>query len=286
MPEPDRTLLVVTDLDGTLLDAETYALDAAREALDALHNAGIPLVIATSKTRPEVEQIAAEIGGASIFIVENGGAIVRSASRRSTAADLGGGDEKIVIRELGTPRHQLIAALADIAKETGIRIRGFAALSLGEIVALTELSEENARLASERAFDEPFLLDEPDCLPAIAEAALRRRLRVTRGGRLHHLTGETDKGRALDVLLREMAGGGRRPFTIGLGDAANDLSFLQIVDRPIVIPRPDGLLDTSLAEALPGAELAPHAGPMGWNVAVLAVLEGRTLPIVAVGRRP
>ena len=73
---------------------------------------------------------------------------------------------------------------------------------------------------------------------------------------------------------------GRRPFTVGLGDAANDLSFLRLVDRPIVIPRPNGV-DPGLASALPHAERAPKAGPAGWNAAILAVLAGRLLPRVS-----
>jgi hypothetical protein len=62
--------------------------------------------------------------------------------------------------------------------------------------------------------------------------------------------------------------------------------MLLAVDRPIVVPRPDGSLDNELAAALPDAERAPAAGPVGWNAAVLAVLGGRSLPRVAPGVRP
>jgi len=50
------------------------------------------------------------------------------------------------------------------------------------------------------------------------------------------------------------------------------------VQHPIVIPRPDGTADPALAEGLPGAQLAPRAGPAGWNEAVLSILRGETLP--------
>jgi mannosyl-3-phosphoglycerate phosphatase len=281
MSKPTATLLVVTDLDGTLLDAETYVLDPAREALDALRAARVPLVVATSKTRAEVEPIGVMIGGNSIFIVENGGAILLPKSHESISGAAVRGDDATVILELGTSRDRLIAELADMARESGANVRGFAQLSVDEIARLTGLSEPQARLASKRDYDEPFLVDDPRHIPALEEAARRRGLCVTRGGRLHHLTGDTDKGRALRVLLDEMTRGSRDPFTIGLGDAANDLPFLDIVDRPIVIPRPDGLLDTALAAALPAAERAPYPGPAGWNLAVLAVLSGQTLPPVA-----
>src|SRR5512140_1450875 len=67
-------IVVITDLDGTLLDADTYAWEMARPALQQLKSRGIPLVLATSKTRAESEfwRSLLEIGDP--FIVENGGA--------------------------------------------------------------------------------------------------------------------------------------------------------------------------------------------------------------------
>jgi phosphoserine phosphatase len=69
---------------------------------------------------------------------------------------------------------------------------------------------------------------------------------------------------------------------VGLGDAANDLPMLRAVDRPIVMPRPGGALDPTLAAALPHAERARAAGPGGWAAAVLDVLAGESLPKVGV----
>src|SRR5690242_8205918 len=66
-------LIVFTDLDGTLLDAETYAFDASREALDALRARSVPLIPASSKTRAEIERLRADLDHHHPFIVENGG---------------------------------------------------------------------------------------------------------------------------------------------------------------------------------------------------------------------
>jgi mannosyl-3-phosphoglycerate phosphatase len=111
----------------------------------------------------------------------------------------------------------------------------------------------------------------------LEEAARRRGLRVTHGGRLHHLTGPTDKGRAVRTLcdLRPARPGAA---TVGLGDAANDLPMLREMDRPIVMPKREGGFDPVLAAALPNAERATGPGPAGWSAAVLAVLAGQTLP--------
>ena len=155
---------------------------------------------------------------------------------------------------------------------------------LEETMSLTGLPEPLARLARDRHYDEPFKVALPWRLPAILAAASRRRLRVTHGGRWHHLTGDTDKGTALRLLRQRIAGEHRRPFIVGLGDAANDLSFLSMVDRPIVIPRPNGL-DPGLSSALRYAERAPYPGPRAWNAAMLKVLAGEELPRVSTERR-
>jgi mannosyl-3-phosphoglycerate phosphatase len=107
---------------------------------------------------------------------------------------------------------------------------------------------------------------------------------VVHGGRFFHLTGPTDKGRALRELLALLSPRGRRFATVGLGDAANDLPLLEAVERPIVVPRPGGEPDAALAAALPAAERAPAPGPEGWNGAVLTVLSGGRLPAIAERR--
>src|SRR4030042_1090542 len=74
MKKTDR-ILVFTDLDGTLLDHRNYSFEPARPALRLLRESGIPLIICTSKTRAEVEEIRAALGNTDPFVVENGGAV-------------------------------------------------------------------------------------------------------------------------------------------------------------------------------------------------------------------
>ncbi len=69
-------LVIFTDLDGSLLDADTYRYDAARAALEELTACQVPLVLCTSKTRAEVEPLRQELGNTDSFIVENGGASI------------------------------------------------------------------------------------------------------------------------------------------------------------------------------------------------------------------
>jgi mannosyl-3-phosphoglycerate phosphatase len=262
-----RVALVATDLDGTLLDADTYDFAPARPAVEALRRAGIPLVLCSSKTRAEMMPLAAAIGSEGPLVVENGGAIVD----RTGAALV-----------LGVERARLLAELPAVAGEAGVRVRSFAEMSAAEVAALTGLRLDEAERALLREYDEPFLVEdpprcEPDVDGRLERAARQRGLRVTRGGRFHHLCGPSDKGRALRAILDAAPADGD---VLAFGDAPNDLPLLLAATRPVVVPRPDGTLDPDLAARLPGAERAPGPGPAGWAAAVLRALAGGCLPRV------
>jgi mannosyl-3-phosphoglycerate phosphatase len=258
--------LVATDLDGTLLDRETYAFAPARPALDALRERGVPLVLVSSKTRAEMEPLAEAIGATGPLVVENGGAVVAPKA----------------VLVLGVARDRLLEELPVVASEAGVRLRPFAAMSVAEVAALTGLPVEQAALAMRREYDEPFVVEDrpgrdPDLEARLDRAARGRGLRVTHGGRVHHLTGPADKGQAIRAVVRGWPGGVNGDV-VGLGDAANDLELLLAVDRPILMPRPDGSVEPALAARLRGAERAPFPGPAGWSAAVLATLAGEPLP--------
>lgn len=273
MPLPRPAPFFVTDLDGTLLDEATYSLAAAEPALSALRASSTPLVLATSKTLAEVEPLGTTLGLHTAFIVENGGAVIVPAGHLAAFRTPADAATRLVF-ELGVARERLVIALDEISRETCTTLRGFAQLTIAEIAALTNLPLEAARRAAQRQYDEPFLLESSEHLHEVTGAATRRGLVVTRGGRFLHLTGPTDKGRALQTLLAELARAGHQFTTIGLGDSANDLPLLQVVDWPVIVPRPDGRLNTALATGLPAAVPAPWPGPEGWNAAVLAILAG------------
>jgi len=154
----------------------------------------------------------------------------------------------------------------------------FAELGAEEIQRVTGLSGPAALLALPREYDEPFLVEDEAAVPILSRAARRRGLELSHGGRFLHLMGGSDKGLAVRTLLAAYRRAGRELRSAGLGDAETDLPLLRAVERPIVVPRRDGAIDPALEARLRGAEHAEAPGPKGWNAAVLALLEGRSLP--------
>ena len=121
-------LLVVTDLDGSLLDHDDYSFEPAKPALEELAARRIPLVLASSKTRVEMLPLQCALGLSGPFICENGAAIVD-------------GDE---VEALAPPRKKVLAVLARLREQDGFAFTGFADMSAADIAGLTGLDEATA----------------------------------------------------------------------------------------------------------------------------------------------
>jgi mannosyl-3-phosphoglycerate phosphatase len=277
---PLPPLLVATDLDGCLLDHDTYDWAPARPALEALAAHGGRLVLASSKTRAEMEALAGALPLVPALVVENGGAVLVPHAQLAGAPEDAAQDGPWWRLPLGAPHARLVVALAELAHEVGAQVRGFAGMESREVAQRTGLGPAEAARAKRREYDEPFVLEAGDA-GRLSAAAARRGLRLSRGGRLYHLTGETDKGQALTRLLGLFAREGQRHRTVGLGDAPNDIPLLRVVQRPVLMPGPDGRVDADVRAAFPTAEVAPAPGPAGWNRAVLEAL-AQPIPSAAV----
>lgn len=224
--------LVVTDLDGTLLDHDTYDWRPAEPALRSLQARGDTIALCSSKTRAELELIAQEIGLTGPLIPENG------ASGQGIA----------FVRQ----------ALHRAARASRCQILGFGAMTTAEIMHHTGLPEEEAYRASLRDFDEPFLLLEGDA-ERLASTARGEGLHLTRGGRFWHAFECGSKGEALTLLRKDHS------LAIALGDSENDRSMLSAADIAIVIPGGNIVPD-------PQWRMALHPGPRGWNQAMLDLI--------------
>jgi predicted mannosyl-3-phosphoglycerate phosphatase (HAD superfamily) len=67
--------VVFTDLDGTLLDSETYSYEKSLAMINRLKESGTPLIFCSAKTIVEQEVYRNELGLFHPFIVENGSTI-------------------------------------------------------------------------------------------------------------------------------------------------------------------------------------------------------------------
>lgn len=265
------SLLVFTDLDGTLLDHDSYSFEPALPALAVLNEKNIPLIICTSKTRAEIEIIRQQLQNRHPFVSENGGAIFIPQDYFSQTFRFTREDSDYRIIEYGASYSKIREVFEKMKGFSSGRIKGFGDFSIEEVAGLCNLSFDRARLAKMREYDEPFVLKDIDALDKIQHMAEDAHLHVIRGGRFYHLLGENDKGKAVSRLRDICEKESKRIKTIALGDSQNDLHMLEVVDYPVLVQKPDGSYDPSVK--LDNLFFAPGIGPSGWNAAVLHLLD-------------
>jgi mannosyl-3-phosphoglycerate phosphatase len=182
-------------------------------------------------------------------------------------------EAELAVLVLGMDYARIRDFLAGIRNE--IDLVGFGDLTVEEVADLTGLTPEQAAMAKNREFSEPFLLSSEDSLPVLQSLAAEKGMKVATGGRFHHLIGaEQDKGEAVkrvrEALERQE---GKKRLAIGLGDSENDLSMLMEVDVPVIIPHPvRGLLHWDS----PRRVCATQPGSRGWNEVMERLLDGFT----------
>jgi mannosyl-3-phosphoglycerate phosphatase len=263
-------LIVFTDLDGSLLDQETYSYENAREALELLRQRRIPLVFTSSKTRSEIEWLQADMRVREPFIVENGAAVFFPDGYAGLRRDVGFHRHPYQVIQLGAAYGEIRTFFCSL--KTRFKIKGFGDLSAEEIGRLTGLPPNQVVLAMQREFTEPFIIDDESNLTDLQPTAEACGFKMVRGGRFYHLIGaRQDKGRAVDLAVSVFSSrAGERWVTLGLGDGANDIPMLEHVDIPILIPHPDGSYEDI---DMPNLRKANHPGSRGWNEMMMGLLQ-------------
>jgi mannosyl-3-phosphoglycerate phosphatase len=251
--------VVFSDLDGTLLDHESYAWAPAAPALAALKARGVPLVLASSKTAAEIAELHAELGlGTAPAIVENGAGVFRPG---------GAGEDDAAYRTLR-------AALGALPRELRVFFRGFGDMSAFEVAKTTGLAREAAARARMRQYSEPGTwLGDDATRDAFLDALAPHGVTARQGGRFLTLSFGTTKADRMAEIATELGA----PRTLALGDAPNDVEMLEVADRGVIVKNDHAAPLPRLAGEAAGRITRTEApGPAGWNAAVLAWLD--TLP--------
>jgi mannosyl-3-phosphoglycerate phosphatase len=268
-----NNLVIFTDLDGTLLDS-LYSFKKALTALRLIKERGIPLILCSSKTRAEIEHYRKKLLNTRPFISENGGGIFVPKNYRGFQVSgfrfQVSENEKYYIIRLGAKYSDLRRVLEELRLK-GFDVRGFGDMSVMEIAKLTGLKISEARMAKQRDFDEPFIFKgSKNNIKRLLLNIKKRGFNYTQG-KFFHIMGNSNKGRAVEILKKIYAKQNRRLITAALGDSPNDIEMLEKVDYPIAVKKADGSYDSQLLRKLRRVKSfikADGIGPEGWNKAV------------------
>lgn len=264
-------LLIFTDLDGTLLNQDDYQYDKALPVLAELKKKQIPVILVTSKTKAEVAYLRREIGLRDPFIVENGsGIFIPKFDQRFDLKDTVMEGEYHLHR-LGITYQQARVALQQVSQTLGEDLRGFGDLTIDDIINLTGLSPAKVKLAKTRDFSEPFITPKSKSALEIETAVKQNGYQVVVGDRFSHLISiNAGKGKAVKWLLNHYQNQGETIISVGLGNSPNDLSLLENVEIPIIMPNLTGVHPRLKDKPW---QVASQPGCQGWAIMIKQILE-------------
>ena len=257
-----KKFLVVTDLDSTLLDNK-YNCDESKPALWYLRDLGMPLVLNSSKTIAEMENLAIHLGLHSPLVAENGGLLAVPNERT--------GNYSVQIK--GLSRKEILETAHNLRSQEGYKFEGFADWSDQELSKQSGLSISQCKLSRARLTTEPISWNDTELLRLeFADKLGAQGIRMLRGGRFWLLMGATDKADGVAFALEYYQK--NEPDTdwliIALGDSANDTAMLESADIAVVLPHADG------EHIFPKAPRVVHASfpaSKGWNAAIISLLD-------------
>lgn len=262
--------LVITDLDGTLLNHHTYALDAALNAIAILQDKSIPVILNTSKTYAETITIRQKLGVTDPFIVENGSCIYLPKDQFDKQAGATSRDDYWEI-VMGASQKTISDVLESIKVKEEDCIR-LSQCTVQQVVTLTGLSEEQAPQAIAREFSEPLIWKADEtALDTFLQQLELNALTTLQGGRFLHVIGDCDKGRATTRLVECYANTVKasKIKTVALGDSANDAAMLSVADVSVIVNSPSNYqLRKLVSPDIQTKALAPE----GWQEAINKVL--------------
>jgi mannosyl-3-phosphoglycerate phosphatase family protein len=263
--------LLFTDLDGTLLDLETYSPELVRASVKNLKTAGVSIIFCSSKTWAEQEHYLKELELDEPVIVENGSGIFLPENSNLNIQKRKPAEKQQVIA-LGKSYDEILSAVKENAKQYYPALKYYANLSAAEISHITGLPAEAALKAKMRNFSETLFNADPqsDAYTQFENALKSQGLQCISGSKYITITSTaSDKGRAVKILIDAYQRTYGEVTSYGTGDSLNDFAMLEVVDFPYLVQKPDSTwADHNLNKLTKVGKI----GPEGWKIIALEIL--------------
>ncbi len=263
--------LIFTDLDGTLLDYDTYEWWGAGKSINYLKKNNFPIIFLTSKTFEETIVFRKEIGLIDYpFAIENGGAIYfPKAYEKFLDRKYKVSDDELCKIEIGMHIKSILPLLKEASKKYEVSVKTIFDFSNNEFKNILNLKGEMIEKVKKREYDIPFIIIETNNYGTrnFFKELKAFGLKIVKGGRFYHLSGEYDKGMAAEIIYKfyKKIYQKNKIKTIGLGDSENDLSMLKFADIPVLVKKKDGFYSRKIKNEIRDIFLTKNPAPEGWN---------------------
>ena len=262
------TFILISDLDGTLLGQHNFEFGLIKSDIINLLDSGHLLVLASSKTKPEIENFCDELGRRVPFIYENGAGVENFSLISGCETQLNSHQNPKAIRT------DALLTLWERHISPGLKFRcNFVKdMERGDQQALLGLGTTALDRAMKRSFSLPFTFSGSDSdLQKLKYLAAKAGLCVQHGGRVFNLSGCHNKSDYLPEIRKWASEAKDTPVLIALGDSKNDIKMLKQADVSCVIPNENGDCLNIVNGNYPTI-IAPRAAPLGWLDAVMEAL--------------
>ncbi len=252
--------IVVTDLDGTLLNRHTYKFTGALDAIEKLNQHQIPIILNSSKTIAETQDIREQLRNQEPFVCENGGMFC---TVKNLVNELDA-EQELDIRFLGTLRKDFLDDLAAIKQELNLNYQGFSESTVEEVVAWTGLDPLSARKAMARELTEPLLWkDDEKALDLLRSYLKELNLQCVQGEKFNFVAGDFNKASCFSDLRNYYSQLWQEDVEIvALGSSQPNLPMLEKADISIIIPNQEG---DSLKPNCSYTFWSSHQASEGWQ---------------------
>ena len=222
------TIIIFTDLDGTLLHRDTFQFDTIKNYIKSLINKGVIIIPNSSKTEVEIEEFNEELGVNLPFISENGASIHGLNLITSNFPD-----KLIVSRE----KEELLGIFENkVPEKLKQKCFQISKMSKKDQEKILGQKDEKLKNALNRKYTLPFLFKgDKNEKNRLLKLLNTNSLTLQEGGRVSNLCDNVNKVKSMNRVVKILKKIEEKIKTIAVGDNYNDLDMLKNCDIPCLV---------------------------------------------------
>ena len=261
---PKKKILIFTDLDGSLLDKETFKFDIIKDYFKELVRNGIIIIPNSSKTEAELLDFNEENNLDLSFIAENGSSIHRLNKIHQNLPD------KIIISRTIDEIRNIYEE--NISLDFENKITHILELEREKQQKILGLPLDKIKLAIKRDHSIPIKFNGTESEKNEFTKILKNSgLTIQTGGRIMNVCDNVNKSkamsRALQLIRKQLDD---EIITIGVGDNENDIEMIKQTDYPCLVKNED--FDSSLIN-IDNLIKSDEPSPKGWSDVIKTALQ-------------
>ena len=259
-----KQIIIFTDLDGSLLDKDTFEFNEIEDYFRELISKGIKIIPNSSKTKAELSNFNKEYNLNLSFITENGSSIHGLNLIHKNLP------EKILLSRTLDQIYKIYNQ--NVTPHLKEKITFVLELEIEEQIKIFRLPLEKIKLAIKRDHSLPIKfngteIEKNEFIKIMKNSGLT----IQTGGRIMNVCDNINKSIAMSEAIRLMRKElDNKIITIGVGDNENDIEMIKMTDYPCLVKNEN--FDSSLIN-IDNLIKSDEPSPKGWSDVIKTALQ-------------